>query len=777
MATQLVHSTIEDPKEVDEWFQKLQYSKEKVSRLHFYFHDIVSDKNQSAVEVAKASITKKSPTFFGLVNIFDDPLTEGPEPTSKLVGRAQGLYGSADQQELGLLVAMNLAFTTGKFNGSSLTVLGRNAALQPLREMPIIGGTGAFRLARGFVTAKTHLFNITTAIVEYHVVAHPISPPFLLQSSSPSSLTFSATVSGNAIANFPVINDDEIMLPVMAVVEGGVRFPLHPLLTTFLQIVNATPSQVSVNTIRIIMGVVALNRLLGTNLRVGEILKVYQYMCPGEESKTLCYLKARNLQQKLVNGLPDTNKGYDKDYLRVSGDWYTESKCRSSFGKPDPSRLAVYEGQADSDLVRRVLSTNIYVDQRGEPRSAPLLLRYEPQIRSFLEGPTVPRSQEVRVETTVPVLAVPADTPNSEEDPEFIPVGQVSEMAPPINPFEIMGRATGGSSSGAAKGKGKGRGKGAGKKRHKGYLRVFFVRTDCPAEGASASFEPWVPRLLFGDGPISIHDTVLDETETELSAHVAHGLARAACLPGDMNQWDGMSSAQIFRHGTRGMMMATQSILAMESRVLKMTDELQKKSTDYKKLEDQHFVNINMMKEAETLARAEAESRKKAEALARAEEESRKKAEVELAELREKVRKLESECIASIEKAIEDGKVQGRVEGEKSGYDGAMEEARTQFRMVYNTGFRKGWKSALTKTEHPETSELFLRSNTPIPYPQEGLQDSDNEVAEAGEGEADEEDEEDEEVEEGAETGRTQEAPQSVPVETTADVPGPSSGQ
>ena len=103
-------------------------------------------------------MTNKSPSLFGLLNIFDELLTEGPEPTSMLVGRAQGLYGSVGQKELSLLMAMNFVFTIGKFNGSSLTILGRNAALQPLREMPIIGGTGAFRLAHGFVTAKMHVF-------------------------------------------------------------------------------------------------------------------------------------------------------------------------------------------------------------------------------------------------------------------------------------------------------------------------------------------------------------------------------------------------------------------------------------------------------------------------------------------------------------------------------------------------------------------------------------------------------------------------------------------
>ena len=187
-----------------------------------------------------------------------------------------------------------------------------------------------------------------------------------------------------------------------------------------------------------------------------------------------------------------------------------------------------------------------------------------------------------------------------------------------------------------------------------------------------------------------------------------------------------------------------------------MTQELQKKGADYKRLEDQHFINVNLMKKAEERARTE--------------EEKRKKIEVELTEQKEKVRKLESECIASIEQARIAGIEEGKAEGKKLGHDGAMEEARTQFRMVYNSGFRRGWKSALTKTEQPETSELFLRSNTPIPYPEEGLRNSEDEA----EGEEEDEEEDDEE---GGERGRPDSVPESsqlAPTEGAVGAPGPS---
>ncbi|GLJ04898.1 hypothetical protein SUGI_0005960 [Cryptomeria japonica] len=128
----------------------------------------------TAVQVASAPTTNTSATFFVGVVVIDDLLTEGPEPTSKLVGRAQGLYAAASQEELQLLMAVTYVFQSGKFNGSTLSVVGNNAVFNKVREMPIVGGSGKFRLARGYALAQTHSFDLKSgnAIVHYNVTVH-----------------------------------------------------------------------------------------------------------------------------------------------------------------------------------------------------------------------------------------------------------------------------------------------------------------------------------------------------------------------------------------------------------------------------------------------------------------------------------------------------------------------------------------------------------------------------------------------------------------------------
>ncbi|CAK7339165.1 unnamed protein product [Dovyalis caffra] len=167
----IVHATKENQGFLRTLDRKLHgFKKEKLTHFRAYWHDTYSGSNPTAMPVVRPP-SNASATLFGSISMIDDPLTEGPGVGSKLIGRAQGLYGSASQAESALFMAMNFVFLEGKYNGSTISILGRNQVFSEVREMPVIGGSGLFRFARGYAHVKTVSFNTKTgdAVVEYNV--------------------------------------------------------------------------------------------------------------------------------------------------------------------------------------------------------------------------------------------------------------------------------------------------------------------------------------------------------------------------------------------------------------------------------------------------------------------------------------------------------------------------------------------------------------------------------------------------------------------------------
>ncbi|XP_073121892.1 dirigent protein 22-like [Henckelia pumila] len=166
------------PEPVEVWFQNLKKpSVPKTAVIQFYVQDFLGGPRQSAWQIAQASITPNSSTNFGRLIMADSLLTVGTDLNSAPIGRGQGLIGYSDLNEGAVATSMNFVFTTGKYNGSTLSMFGRN----PLtavgdRELSIVGGTGVFRLARGIATVRTYLDFDATGYAVFNYTLYVIYP-------------------------------------------------------------------------------------------------------------------------------------------------------------------------------------------------------------------------------------------------------------------------------------------------------------------------------------------------------------------------------------------------------------------------------------------------------------------------------------------------------------------------------------------------------------------------------------------------------------------------
>ncbi|KAL6651853.1 hypothetical protein ACP70R_010778 [Stipagrostis hirtigluma subsp. patula] len=120
--------------------------------LHFYFHEVEAGAPNATV-VNVASLHRNSSTF-GDVNVFDNDLREGPNPASRLIGRAQGIGVHASLDDSGGFTAIDFVFSDyGELSGSTLSTQGHFTVSGP-SERSIVGGTGKLRFARGYLTSR-----------------------------------------------------------------------------------------------------------------------------------------------------------------------------------------------------------------------------------------------------------------------------------------------------------------------------------------------------------------------------------------------------------------------------------------------------------------------------------------------------------------------------------------------------------------------------------------------------------------------------------------------
>lgn len=149
------------------------------THLHFYMHDDYTGPRPTAMRVVSgramstsvnATAPKTAPRQFGDIVVLNNALTVGPSGGSGRVGTAQGWAVRVSEGGIISDLTLHLVLEAGEHRGSSLTARGRIDMDATVRESVLIGGTGRFRYARGYMLTKNYDYGLATGgVVEIDV--------------------------------------------------------------------------------------------------------------------------------------------------------------------------------------------------------------------------------------------------------------------------------------------------------------------------------------------------------------------------------------------------------------------------------------------------------------------------------------------------------------------------------------------------------------------------------------------------------------------------------
>uniref|UniRef100_A0A2N9HTF8 Transposase (putative) gypsy type domain-containing protein n=1 Tax=Fagus sylvatica TaxID=28930 RepID=A0A2N9HTF8_FAGSY len=564
-----------------------------------------------------------------------------------------------------------------------------------------------------------------------------------------------------------VLNQD-LVLPMVAIIEGGVRIPMHTFLLQFLAHFRLAPIQCAPNVFRIVMGTAVLMEKLGLDLTVHDITYVYSLQATGRDQYTLF---ARNAYRKLVTGLPDSSKGRDEDFLVFTGNWQNpQINCSLRPGVPDKIFTSKKVELVERRTVEHLLQKPCFIDSGGRPRAASVLLDYVPSYKSFQKGPIVKHSRQEEVSVVRPgkdqediIQAVPLTARKGVQvprlvpplsDPNFTPSIESSEAGLPIIRFpsifdpdpkpteempvqprtvsiaDVLGTSASGTSRTSPTAsplppspwilpKEKAKSPKKAKSKNNRALQKATGQIPQGCVGQDDLQQPWSCSFLLENRSVDKGDSVLKSGRGVRGGQVAEAVGKALLLPEDMKVWQEKRSKYMLENLKRDSILAVQGIFEAGNRLLETERRLNLSTDEIKRLKD-------LESSASVRIRAAESAQKSAEA-------GLLNLQNQVAELQ---RKLDAEYKSASQVRIENSQLkealaEAEVRAEKGaqayydqGVNQASQDLRYQLRGECNKYFVQGWHQALDNAGVDDDSDLYDLVYSRQPYevlvPEEG---------------------------------------------------------
>jgi len=130
-------------------------------QMTLYYPDTLYDGGNNTANATSSGVTKptalstsrsKNTTYFGMLAVFNDPMTVGkamPLAGKEPAAHAQGFYFYDKQEEQNAWFGFSIVFNSTVHKGT-LNLMGAKT-----RDISVVGGTGDFFMARGIATLST----------------------------------------------------------------------------------------------------------------------------------------------------------------------------------------------------------------------------------------------------------------------------------------------------------------------------------------------------------------------------------------------------------------------------------------------------------------------------------------------------------------------------------------------------------------------------------------------------------------------------------------------